>query len=289
MKILVEGLSKSGTSALVYKIYNSLPRADTTLLFEEPRCVDYFSKNVVAKVLIDKPLRHAYGPMQCSDPVYDLDSYDDFKKILIIRDPKDRTVSDKLYRLYHEPFYSDDLFIRSVVKFLREKEANPGGILYYNFWRFIIEYSRFSNMLLDELPTFEYREFKELLENRMLLYIKDHPDLFILHYEDFIDGKLEPLEEYLGLKLTGEAQVGEGMKRVERTKGYGDYKNWFTPDDIPLFQPIFQQFIDAYPRYDNWSLNDGPDKVLLSKYGSGYVLRLVNERRRFKGLPPIME
>ena len=110
-RILIQGLAKSGTSALLYKIANSLPRGETEVLFELPRCPGCSATNVVAKVLLDGYLwsldathRHTVEPT-----TVDIDSYAGFdKRILIVRDPRDRLISQALYVFFGEPYCRDE-------------------------------------------------------------------------------------------------------------------------------------------------------------------------------------
>lgn len=291
MKVLILGLSKSGTTALVYKIYNSLGKAD--ILFEPSKFVDNGAPNVVAKVLIDGHLWHKYPiPGHVTPPMnIDMDSFAKFdKKILIVRDPKDRAISDALYRFYNEPYCHDNEFTKSALRFIEQKEQNPDAWPFVDFYNFVNRYRRSAHKELDTIPhgIMNVEEFahQDYLEHRLVWYLNDHPDdAFILHYEDFVDYKLDELESYLELPLTGSANVPKDTSRVERTKYYGDYKNWFTPEDIPYFQELCESFIERFPRYADWTLNNS--KVIRPKHGSKYVRRIANEARSLLKLPAI--
>jgi hypothetical protein len=85
------------------------------------------------------------------------------------------------------------------------------------------------------------------------------------------------------MKLAGTAEVAARMRRVTRTKGYGDFRNWFTEEDIPCFQRLFGDFVQHFRCYDDWALN--PVKIIRPRHSSEYVLKLVNEARDGLGLP----
>ncbi len=315
MKVLILGLSKSGTSALAYKIYHSLPAGDTALLFEPQKFTSspateavarapignvwqrLFPRrspatHMVAKVLIEG---HLWSSLSSADQVIppvavDLDSFAPFdKRIVIVRDPKDRAISAELYRLYHEPYCRDEPFIASVLGILRQKEAAPDAVRFVDFFKFVEDYSCHAGKTTPSLPRFEMppEEFtsRDTLEGPLVTFLSEHPEYFVVHYEDLIDGKLGPLEVYLGLRVTGSAQIDVGLRRVERTKTYGNYKDWFHAEDVPYFKFLYRAFLERFPHYDQWSLNR--NKVIRREHASGYVERIVNEARADRGLRPI--
>ena len=293
MKILILGLSKSGTSALAYKIYNSLPADDTDLLFEQHKFTGTQVPHAVAKVLIEGYLWTLFPPKgQVIPPVpVDLDSFAPFdKRIVIVRDPKDRAISAQLYRLYHEPYCMDEPFIQSVLRILRQKEAAPDATRFVDFFRFVEDYLDYAGKRTPRLPRFKMKpeQFttRDMLEAELVTYLSEHPEYLIVHYEDLIDGNLGPLEDYLGLRLTGSAQIDAGMSRVERTKTYGNFKNWFNAEDMPYFKFLYRTFLQRFPRYDDWTLNR--QKNIRREHASGYVERIVNEARANRHLKPIV-
>ncbi|MGA2030613.1 MAG: hypothetical protein ABSG68_00010 [Thermoguttaceae bacterium] len=294
MRVLILGLAKSGTSALAYKIANSLPKAETDVLFEPSVYLDSDIKNVVAKVLIDGYLWHRfpYSGHVIAPALVDMLSFAPLdKRILIVRDPKDRLISVMLYCLYHEPYCRDALFIRSVVGLLRAKEAAPGSVRFVDFHTFLQQYHQHAGRLTAKLPVFPINmadfDAERSVENRLLKYLEENPGLFLLRYEDLMDNRLGPLEDFLGVSLSGTAQLLPGMERIERTKTYGNYKNWFTPEDVPYYRSLFRDYAAHFPCYDDFTLN--PLQTLRPEHGSAYVLRIVNEARGYLNLEPIAE
>jgi hypothetical protein len=292
-RILVLGLSKSGTSALTYKIANTLPRRNTEILFEPSEKVGWGSRNTVAKVLLDDSLWRGAGlnnePMPGREGV-DLEWASRFdKKILIVRDPKDRLISSILYCLYHEPRCRDRLFVESFVKLLRRKEAEPDSVRFMDILAFAMAFPRKTNVLATDPPRLDIDAIdcspSLTLENRLLAFLREQPGLFVVHYEDLVEGHLDLLEDHLGMKLCGKAQVDPSLRRVERTKTRDNFKNWFTADDLPHLRRMFDDFIGHFGRYNDWRLN--ASKSILPEHGSRYVLRIVNEARDQLGLEPI--
>ena len=99
MKIVIAGLPKSGTTALFYKIKNSLPR-NAKGLFEPFKYIpnpEDEKFDLVAKILFwPNRLEADYDSWGCFD-----------KKIMIIRDPRDRYISEFLYIVRHSKYYMD--------------------------------------------------------------------------------------------------------------------------------------------------------------------------------------
>jgi len=205
MKIVIFGLGKIGTTALYYKILNPLPLG-TRVLFE---LTEYVNKPrdgevpVLAKVLIDSFLNN------------NISSFKDFdKKILIIRYPRDKLISVLLYFIFNKPFISNYEFLIHYVKLVECKEKDPKSISILELLKMRDNWKSIELSIKEEDP----------LGKLSNLY-GENEDLFILRYEDFVDGKLDELEEYLGFKLEGNSEVLEEHKSVERTKSKGDWKN----------------------------------------------------------------
>jgi histidinol phosphatase-like enzyme len=96
---------------------------------------------------------------------------------------------------------------------------------------------------------------------------------YILKYEDLVDKSWKDLEEYLGVSLELEHDMRKSFKHVSRTNQYGNWRHWFTLEDVIFFKPIFNNFLQSHG-YDSvdWDL----EKItsLPSVEGSGYMKRL---------------
>ena len=307
MKIVIYGLAKSGTTALFYKIKNALPR-ETVCLFEpsgfqpevEKRgtirsllaCRRYFrglpsatsgpgSQNqedrqgegpyVLAKVL----------PFRPNHPV-DLASFSHFEKqILIVRDPRDRIVSRFLYGAYDSNFIERDDKVKAFLEILRQKECDPASISMKTLLQ------TFAQLAEGEFSFDEWAAAHRLHSIRRPLEFADaRPELCLFRYEDLVDCRFHGLEEYLGRALGGQADVAREHGRVTRTKSYGAWRDWFTPEDIEYLRPILQPFLNRYYPKADWELNQAP--LITAEFCSDYVKRLVNERRTFRKLPALV-
>jgi hypothetical protein len=74
------------------------------------------------------------------------------------------------------------------------------------------------------------------------------------------------------------------VKRVERTRSHGAWRDWWTREDIRLIRPVLQPFLDIHYPDGAWELAVAPQ--LRPEHGSAYVARIANERRAVAGMPP---
>lgn len=282
MRVVIYGLARSGTTALFYKIRNSLPR-DAVCLFE-PRAFDPRAAgpralarllragrepDVLAKVL----------PFRPSEPA-DAASFDGFdKQILLVRDPRDRVVSRTLYVAYHSTFYHRDAALAAFLGLLRKKEADPHAVPLMELLR------TFARLNGDGFSFDDWAADYARHSVRAPLDFHDcRPGLFVCKYEEMVEGRLGALEAYLGLKLRGKTAVPAEHRRVARTMTSGNWRDWLTPEDVERLRPVLGPYLERYYGDAGWDLSARPD--IPAEFGSGYVLRIVNERRVAEGLQP---
>lgn len=263
MKILIYGLPKTGTTGLYFLIKNS-QNNEGCFLFEP----DY---NTLSNALMnhDSLLVKTLVGQRCEAL---FDKFD--KKILIIRDPRDWVISSFLYSTALHKIYDNNLFISVMLNLLSKKQKDTLFISFQNLVKYEVK---------GQLPWKDNIYLSDILFNNLINYHKQQQNtFFIFKYEDFIQRNLSQLEQYLGIKLIGSSDVSNDFKRVERTKNYGDWKKWFTPDDVEYFKPIFKEYMD-YFGYTDWELP--VEQIISPSHGSTYVLRLVSEARKGKLSP----
>lgn len=261
MKILIAGLAKTGTTGLFHLLVNSLAEYTETS-FEPRECpveAKSASGNFIAKVII-------------MDNV-DLASFSHFdKKITIVRDPRDRFISALLYSQFHAKYLFDATRVRMVQECLKRKERNPDKVSL----REILEVMDKAAGNLKTTKNYPKRFMGPftLFDN----YIAGTKDTFLYKYEDFVAGEYASLEKYLGLPITGSPEVPTALARVVRTKNYGDWRNWFTLEDVHTWKPILEPWLEKYG-YDvqDWKLYTEP--AIQPAHCSEYFMRLVSERR----------
>ena len=282
MRTVIFGLARSGTTALFYKIKNSYP-PDTICLFE-PQEFDartirskksraFLSwkrePNVLAKVLPFRPGRPA-----------NVDGFSDFEKqILLVRDSRDRLISRLLYGVLGSNFWDSDSKLGLFIEKLKQKEFDPKSVQLKTIVKTFADLNGESFSFDGWFASYRYHS----IENPLAFH-DARTGLLVFRYEEMIDKRFGGLEEYLGLSLRGEASVAATEAHVSRTKGYGNWRDWFTAEDIEYFRPLLQPILDRYYSRADWDLNATP--AILSEHSSRYIVRIVNEKRALMNCPP---
>ncbi len=263
MSILILGSGKTGTTGL----YNSIKDAvrdtgDWYFLFEptQPtpfRALDQYASErpILTKVLIDKAAACGLEP----------ESFD--RRILVVRDPRDIVVSRLLFmpliRKAVRKVGKDELdrFLDAI----RKKEADPSS------WSVRDLYQLAGDIGLGSAGFGSFnRGLKDIVD------IDTSESYFVNRYEDFVDGRLEPLSDYLGVEVVNrEAGEGSWLSHITRSKGYGDWRHWFLPADVEYFRPMFRQFMGHFG-YTDWDLAD--TQSLDPDAGSAHIERKLAER-----------
>ena len=262
MRVVIFGLGKTGTTALFFKLKQAMA-ADTLCLFE-PRTFAPPSGQtgeILAKVLI--------GYNRNVDPSGFL-GFD--RTLFLTRDPRDTLISRVLYDIYNEPaICADEAKVDAFVNLLRRKEEDPAGTPL----RDIIEL--FDRMALRAVLPRATRDAGVALD-----FQRQHRHLFNYRYEDLVRADYRPIEPYLGFTVNGEtATVPADFARVVRTKQAGNWQHWLTAADVDVFRPWFSPYLDYNGYSDDWTLASEPH--IPREHCSGYVMRLVNERRGTSG------
>ena len=277
MKIVIAGLGKSGTTGLFFKIKNSIKK-EAICFFEPDQYippVEKHNETILAKILIDNPERK------------DFESFREFdKKIFIIRDPRDRLISNILYEPWNS-FYGDDKKVTRFLKLLELKEAKPRRVSVLDLLKLVAklkEHNFIRNPKIGKAlaKRAEVHSWLSNLYGRNFTegasFPRHHPGYFTVTYEDFINGDMGALENYLGFKLSGNSKVNDDLTRVIRQKASGNWKDWFLPADIKFFKRRFDEVLKSYGYETRWEISRNPS--LSPQFSSHYVKNLVEKRRK---------
>lgn len=259
-RILIAGLSKTGTTALFYKILDSFP-GQTLPLFEPdapPQDDNTVTRNVVAKILLGPPSRLA--------------SFAHFeRKIGIIRDPRDTLVSRLLYRMANHGLYLNDRSrIMEMHRLLQKKEESSESVS-------ILDIVRLNERLSggkESVAELIHQEWTRLIKIQKL--VQDNRDFHSIKYEQLVLGDFAELENHLQFPLTGKGEVAEDLRRVVRTKSSGDWVNWFCEEDVNTFKPIYREFLDRNSYLLSWDLPE--QRAVEPRFGSEFFLQSVERR-----------
>jgi hypothetical protein len=261
--ILLLGLAKTGSTGLYNNVKAALAAAghDYYCLFEPTRsdqlhCIHRYAPAmpILTKVMIarepDLQLRYDLFP----------------RRVTLLRDPRDMIVSFLLFR----PFIRADVpwgQVEPFVEAIRAKEADPASRSVQDLHR-----------LADDLGLASYRlervvEFMEWQESLI-----DRHDVFTVRYEDFIAGRLDALSAYLGLEVGNGAVASPWLAHILRSGEAGDWRHWFTEEDVTAYRPYVARYMKRFEYPDDWVLADDP--VISSETSSCYIEGKYRSRRR---------
>ncbi len=276
MKIMLLGLGKSGTTALLYKVAAGLPGSQA---FSGGRPGKYIGdyENAVYK--------HTYEERKGKD--FDLyrehlkkEHYD--RKVWIARDPRDVAVSRMLYR-WNRGCMGHRQQFREHLELVKKKEADPLSVPFYEICRYTGRHGwpRDIQSVVDE----ERARYKHMYDFASGL----GDDWFLFTYEDMVNKNFAALNNYLGFEVQDDKEVPDstGKAKVVRKKVSGDWRNWFTAEDIEFFKPAYSPYMELMG-YDGNDWAPGSNPVIEPEYASGYMQNLIQRvaldtARRLKG------
>jgi hypothetical protein len=257
-QVLVVGLPKSGTSILCYSIAAGLPGAHVCF---EPRQEEALfdalfhyqltqqHPNLVTKCLFIPELPNR---LHLVSRLYE-------KKVWIYRDLRDRIISDFFFRWRRIFLEKPNADIRKIFDLLQRKEQTPASIPFHhlmtgNFAKHISLLARESIQITSKLDT----------------------SWLQLPYEKFIQGEIDDLNQYLGFRVNEQAEVSSEYQMVARSKTFGDWRRWFTPEDVEVFRPLLGPYLTHFGYDpDDWDLKFPAS--LPAEQGSGYIKKIVGQ------------
>jgi hypothetical protein len=258
MRVVIVGLGKSGTTALLYAVRSAMP-ADTQILFEPHAFVALQSPHVAAKVLIHPkfPMEHTF--------------YRQFDKIvLLIRDPRDLLISKALYRVFGgKILQSDSTKLDRYLEILRAKESDPRSVSLTRI-----------NALFQSLvgPTLDLDGGLTRMLNDAIIFHQAFPNCMVFTYEAMVSGQFDSVAQFLSLRADAmKPEVPDAFRRVVRSRRAGNWRDWFCPEDVEHYRPLLSLYMNRYGYSDDWTLETEPR--IRPEECSEYVLRLVRERR----------
>jgi len=260
MKILVLGVGKSGTTALLYKLATSIPDCRTYSGGRPGKHPTHHPNAVFKHTLSEKKGR--------TGEVFrrHLETAHDDRKIWIARDPRDRAVSALLYRWY-SGLKKDRRQYLECLALVREKELEPRSVPFHRLYCLSGDGDRPNT--LEEMVASETAMCRDL--EHFVRGLGNDWSLF--KYEDMVDRRFDALNAFLGWEVQSEAEVPPTEQRIVRRKSYGDWRHWFTEEDCSVFRPIYAPYMELIG-YDSsdWSLSPGPS--IDPRFASQYMEKL---------------
>ena len=268
MKIFILGTGKSGTTALLYKVAGGLSNCHA---FSGGRPGKYVGnyENAVYKHTYDerKGKRFDLYIDHLKQEHYD-------RKIWMARDPRDAAVSRMLYR-WHRGYLGHKKQFKAHFDLVLKKEQDPQSVSFheiclytgYNVW------PRSADEVVEE---------ERVRNQNMADFIKKlGDDWFIFRHEDMVDKKFDALNDYLGFETAIHAEVptGSGKEKVVRKKAYGDWRHWFTAQDVMILKPAYKPYMGAVGYdLDDWNLS--PEPLIEAQFSSEYMRSLTLKAKK---------
>lgn len=272
-RIAIFGQYKTGTTGLYSKILHSLPPGvPLRTLFEPSAFVAEpadAARVLLAKVILRIPEGH--------DDV-DYASFGGFtRRIRLVRDPRDWLVSGILFVIQqNRSVYADHRVLEHVLGLLAAKESDPREISLVHLLTEILAAG--PDASFERTVAWMRRQFDWLIDHDEAL-----GSVHETRYEDFVADRLAALEDYLGIPLTGSAVPDAAYDHVPRTLAAGNWRHWFTGEDVRFFRPIFQRYMRHYRYPDDWTL--APTPTISPEHATQYVRRVVAKRRAANNPP----
>jgi hypothetical protein len=268
MKILILGLGKSGTTAMVYKVAGGLPNCQAFSGGKPGKYIGAY-ENAVYK--------HTYEERKGKS--FELyrehlrkEHYD--RKIWMARDPRDAAVSRMLYR-WHRGYLGKRKQYETHLNLVLQKEQDPRSEPFYEICR----YTGYNSCPRDKEAVFEEEKIRY---QRMRAFVENlGDDWFMYRYEDMVDKKFDALNAYLGFETQSDAEVpsGTGKEKVVRKKAYGDWRHWYIEEDVVFFKPAYSPYMEIVGYdCDDWNISEQP--LIEPEFSSQYMQGLPRKAKK---------
>jgi hypothetical protein len=267
MKVLILGTGKTGTTVMVYKVSGGLPNCQA---FSGGRPGQHIGdyENAVYKHTYEERKGKSFEAFQehLSQEHYD-------RMIWMARDPRDAAVSRMLYR-WHKGFKGKKKQYEAHLDLVLKKEKDPRALPF-------VEICRYTGQTGWPLTREQVIEEELHRYQQMVKFVEDlGSDWFLLTFEKMVENDLKALNNYLGFEVQADATVPNisGKAKVIRKKTSGDWRHWFTEEDVDLFKPAFLPYLELIG-YDSadWALNPAPK--IEPEYSSLYMKGLPRKAR----------
>ncbi len=264
-KILLLGLNRSGTTALAYRVFDAI--SGRKVLAFEPRTLggaqdSEFHRKVTAKsqAVVTKCLIYPTNKTNW-DAIYQNSSLYQHR-VWVARDPRDVMISSFFYHWYSNHRAPDDLY-QIAHNRVRKKEQNPSDLSFLQ----IVSGTLTNNA--DQLAAWQGSWYDHLCFQ--FDSIEKHLD--VVHYEEIVANNTSGLDKATGLQTGRDFSLPQNRQRVARTRSSGNWRYWFTEQDVEFFRPLFSKYLlRAGYDADDWTLE--PKDSIASIEASEYMTKI---------------
>jgi hypothetical protein len=272
MNILVIGKAKTGTTVISKAIQKSI--SGPTQYHLEPKRIGFFEQEHFAKSdcshIVKIIFEHWSNTPRMRNAITHNEAVLKFDKVIcIVRDLRDEIISRLMYLIY--PYQLEYELkseqIAAWIEILEKKEKSPQSIAFVELFA---EFEKIFKV------SFSGELNHSIIQSKIYYDFIQGPakNSHRIKYEDFIAGKLQLLEDYLGFSVSSDRTVDD-LERTKRSVTFNNWKKVFTPEDIEFLKPQLSSILEQFG-YLDWELEEC-DK-LESEHYSGYVQQLLSNQ-----------
>ncbi len=258
--VLVLSLPKSGSSMVFQSLCEAFPDHPTNM----ERLADVQASQIMRGMVCKQVFQRAAEVRRQRDKIVWFD-----RIVTLVRDPRDRLVSAMLYAAYDAVCTPSNPLVTMLPALVARKERMPSAVSCFEICRTLGGNRQGSpEMGSDAEYAGILAETKSL--NRPLLSLK---------YEQLLtDEGWERLTGLIGYPVPPPRRVTPVTQRVRRSARSGDWRHWFTPEDVEVFRPLFADMINRLGYDPDWTL--ASPQQLDPQYGSEFVRQCIDLRLR---------
>jgi len=229
-------MSRSGSTAVFYTVKSMMLPSTITYFEPEPNLFDKecFPAEVLAKVIVDKL---DFSFVQALVKKFD-------QVILLVRDPRDRLVSSMLFAMHGVDYQH----LQKRMEQLELKRQSPRDI-------------SFIDLVERIFPQWTRQATVDICQHTVALFSRLNSldiSLQVVRYEDYIVEGMQGLSRLLSLQEQPANELPEKHGYGKRRVTPGDWKNWFTQEDVAFFKPLLDPFLLDFDYSDDWLINENP-------------------------------
>lgn len=244
MRLCIIGLPKTGTTGL-YKLlqYNMKRHLDDVLcLFEPGTAKPWESFFSCAKAHVSLLTKVMTNQRYLSSPA--ITGFD--KRLMMVRDPRDQVISELLFRPLGRR-QEDRQAVGKFISAIDAKVRDPASMS-------VLGLSAYADRL-----GIDHSAWPGLAKLMDLQTGAVHDHGFIpIYYEHFVANDFRRLEGIVHLPLQAAGVTPRWLEHIPRSRGTGEWRHWFLPEDVDFFRPLFREYMGFCGYADDWELEPRP-------------------------------
>lgn len=249
--VLVLSLPKSGSSMLFQSLREAMPTVPANMEQLDSVSIAGIRNGLVCKQVFQSAalVRTQREKIACFD-----------KLIMLVRDPRDRLVSAMLYAAYNMVRSPTQRLISLLPSLVAKKERLPSSVSCTEIVRCLQENGASGSQMGSDLA----------IPGIIAEAESSQRPLLTVRYEDLIRGDgWRQVSEHVGVEIGPPQESTPLLRLVHRSARSGDWRHWFTPEDVEMFRPLFSDLIASYDYDPDWTL--ASPQLLDPEHGSRFV------------------